>query len=98
MSGTERVRGDRGGREKAARDDHSDEGKDDGAAAGHRAFGHDRAGFLGLGANVVWTLGPLSVRRAWTQDEMAGLLRDAGLRPVATVVGFAGHRYAIAAR
>ena len=42
--------------------------------------------------------GPLSVRRAWTREEMSGLLRDAGLTPVATFVGFVGHRYAIAAR
>jgi hypothetical protein len=42
--------------------------------------------------------GPLSVRRAWTREEMGGLLRDAGLTPVATFVGFVGHRYAIAAR
>jgi SAM-dependent methyltransferase len=42
--------------------------------------------------------GPLSVRRAWTRDEMGGLLREASLTPVATFVGFVGHRYAIAAR
>jgi SAM-dependent methyltransferase len=42
--------------------------------------------------------GPLSVRRAWTQDEMVDLLGRAGLTPAATFVGFAGHRYAIAAR
>jgi 2-polyprenyl-3-methyl-5-hydroxy-6-metoxy-1,4-benzoquinol methylase len=42
--------------------------------------------------------GPLSVRRAWTRDEMVDLLRRAGLTPAATFVGFAGHRYAIAAR
>jgi ubiquinone/menaquinone biosynthesis C-methylase UbiE len=42
--------------------------------------------------------GPLSVRRAWTRDEMVELLGRAGLTPVATFVGFAGHRYAIAAR
>jgi SAM-dependent methyltransferase len=42
--------------------------------------------------------GPLSVRRAWTRDEMVALLGRAGLAPVATIGGFAGHRYAIAAR
>ena len=42
--------------------------------------------------------GPLSVRRAWTHDEMVALLGQAGLAPVATISGFAGHRYAIAAR
>lgn len=42
--------------------------------------------------------GPLSVRRAWTRAEMVDLLGRAGLAPVATFVGFAGHRYAIAAR
>jgi ubiquinone/menaquinone biosynthesis C-methylase UbiE len=42
--------------------------------------------------------GPLSVRRAWTRSEMADLLGRAGLTPAATFVGFAGHRYAIAAR
>jgi SAM-dependent methyltransferase len=42
--------------------------------------------------------GPLSVRRAWTRDEMVALLGQAGLAPVATISGFAGHRYAIAAR
>ena len=41
--------------------------------------------------------GPLSVRRAWTLPEARALLAEAGLRPVATVVGFAGHRWAIAA-
>ena len=41
--------------------------------------------------------GPLSVRRAFTRPEMQGLLGDAGLRPVAEVRGFAGHRTAIAA-
>ena len=46
-----------------------------------------------------WTLhdGPLSVRRAWTRREAVALLREAGLRPVATVGGLAGHRWAIAA-
>jgi ubiquinone/menaquinone biosynthesis C-methylase UbiE len=42
--------------------------------------------------------GPLSVRRAWTRAEMVELLGRAGLAPTATFVGFAGHRYAIAAR
>jgi hypothetical protein len=42
--------------------------------------------------------GPLSVRRAWTRDEMVELLGGAGLAPTATFLGFAGHRYAIAAR
>jgi ubiquinone/menaquinone biosynthesis C-methylase UbiE len=42
--------------------------------------------------------GPLSVRRAWTRDEMTDLIRRAGLEPTATFVGFAGHRYAIVAR
>ena len=41
--------------------------------------------------------GPLSVRRAYTRAEMHGLLVAAGLRPVAEVRGFAGHRWAIAA-
>jgi ubiquinone/menaquinone biosynthesis C-methylase UbiE len=42
--------------------------------------------------------GPLSVRRAYTRQEMEGLLREAGLAPSARFVGFAGHRYAIVAR
>ena len=42
--------------------------------------------------------GPLSVRRAWTRAEMIDLLGRAGLTPAVTFVGFAGHRYAIAAR
>jgi ubiquinone/menaquinone biosynthesis C-methylase UbiE len=42
--------------------------------------------------------GPLSVRRAYSRRELDGLVRDAGLQPVRTVVGFAGHRVAIAAR
>lgn len=42
--------------------------------------------------------GPLSVRRAYSRMELLGLLEAAGLRPVATVVGIAGHRVAIAAR
>jgi ubiquinone/menaquinone biosynthesis C-methylase UbiE len=41
---------------------------------------------------------PLSVRRAYTQDEMTQLIREAGARPFATFRGFARHRYAIAAR
>ena len=39
----------------------------------------------------------LSVRRAYTRQEMAGLLAKAGLQPVFTTEGFFGHRYAIAA-
>jgi len=42
--------------------------------------------------------GPLSVRRAYTRPEMIGLLTAAGLEPLATFVGFAGHRVAFAAR
>lgn len=42
--------------------------------------------------------GPLSVRRAYSRQELLDLVDRAGLRPVATVVGFAGHRVAIAAR
>ena len=42
--------------------------------------------------------GPLSVRRAYTRAELQDLCAAAGLRPVATAVGFAGHRVAIAAR
>jgi ubiquinone/menaquinone biosynthesis C-methylase UbiE len=42
--------------------------------------------------------GPLSVRRAYSRAELDDLLRSAGIRPVRTVVGFAGHRVAIAAR
>jgi ubiquinone/menaquinone biosynthesis C-methylase UbiE len=41
--------------------------------------------------------GPLSVRRSYTRPEIRGLLAEAGLRPVAEVAGFAGHRWAIAA-
>ncbi|HXG27034.1 MAG TPA: methyltransferase domain-containing protein [Candidatus Binatia bacterium] len=46
-----------------------------------------------------WTLhdGPLSVRRAWTIPEVRALMAEAGLQPVATVLGVAGHRWAIAA-
>ncbi len=42
--------------------------------------------------------GPLSVRRAYSRTELVGLLGAAGLTPVATIAGFAGHRLAIAAR
>ena len=42
--------------------------------------------------------GPLSVRRAYTRPELLDLVAAAGLEPVATVAGFAGHRVAIAAR
>ena len=42
--------------------------------------------------------GPLSVRRAYTRDEMTDLIREAGATPIASIVGFARHRYAIAAR
>jgi ubiquinone/menaquinone biosynthesis C-methylase UbiE len=41
--------------------------------------------------------GPLSVRRAWTRREVEGLLAPAGLRSLAWHVGFAGHRWAVAA-
>ena len=41
--------------------------------------------------------GPLSVRRAFTVTEMRALLAEAGLTPTETRMGFAGHRYAIAA-
>jgi ubiquinone/menaquinone biosynthesis C-methylase UbiE len=41
--------------------------------------------------------GPLSVRRAYTRAEVGGLLRQAGLRTVAWHLGFAGHRWAVAA-
>jgi Methylase involved in ubiquinone/menaquinone biosynthesis len=40
---------------------------------------------------------PLSVRRAHRPDEMAEMLRAAGLRPVRTIRGAFGQRYAIAA-
>jgi ubiquinone/menaquinone biosynthesis C-methylase UbiE len=60
-----------------------------------------------LGARVLlplmtrnaWTRhdGVLSVRRAWTRPEAETLLREAGLRPIGAAVGFAGHRWAIAA-
>jgi ubiquinone/menaquinone biosynthesis C-methylase UbiE len=42
--------------------------------------------------------GPLSVRRSYTRAELLELVRAAGLEPVATFAGFAGHRLAIAAR
>jgi ubiquinone/menaquinone biosynthesis C-methylase UbiE len=41
--------------------------------------------------------GPLSVRRAYTRSEVGRLLERAGLRPVAWNLGFAGHRWAVAA-
>jgi SAM-dependent methyltransferase len=41
--------------------------------------------------------GPLSVRRAYTREEGLDLLARAELRPVAELVGLAGHRWAIAA-
>jgi len=41
--------------------------------------------------------GPLSVRRAYTRVELRALLAAGGLRPVAEVEAFAGHRVAIAA-
>jgi ubiquinone/menaquinone biosynthesis C-methylase UbiE len=41
--------------------------------------------------------GPLSVRRAYTRVELRALLAAGGLRPVAEVTAFAGHRVAIAA-
>jgi hypothetical protein len=56
VSGTERIRRDRRRREKATGHDHPDEGEDDSAAAGRRASGHDRAGFLESGVNVLWTV------------------------------------------
>lgn len=42
--------------------------------------------------------GPLSARRAYSRAELIELLEIAGLRPVATANGIAGHRVAIAAR
>ncbi|HUQ78197.1 MAG TPA: methyltransferase domain-containing protein [Patescibacteria group bacterium] len=42
--------------------------------------------------------GPLSIRRAYSRTELLGLIDEAGLRPLATIAGFAGHRVAIAAR
>jgi ubiquinone/menaquinone biosynthesis C-methylase UbiE len=41
--------------------------------------------------------GPLSVRRAYTRAEVIRLLERAGLRAVDWHVGFAGHRWAVAA-
>ena len=54
---------------------------------------------LRLMTRNAWTRhdGVLSVRRAWTRREAEGLLREAGLRPIGAAVGFAGHRWAIAA-
>jgi SAM-dependent methyltransferase len=40
---------------------------------------------------------PLSVRRAYSRDELRGLVDEAGMRIVAEVGGFVGHRIAIAA-
>jgi len=40
---------------------------------------------------------PLSARRAYTRDEMADLIREAGATPTVSFAGFALHRYAIAA-
>jgi 2-polyprenyl-3-methyl-5-hydroxy-6-metoxy-1,4-benzoquinol methylase len=40
---------------------------------------------------------PLSVRRAYRPAEVQALLATAGLRPIATMGGLFGHRYAIAA-
>jgi ubiquinone/menaquinone biosynthesis C-methylase UbiE len=40
---------------------------------------------------------PLSIRRAYRPEEMTGLLRAAGLRPVRIIRGAFGRRYAIAA-
>jgi len=40
---------------------------------------------------------PLSVRRAWTLDEMEVLLGRAGLRPIARRRDILGHRYAVVA-
>ncbi len=42
--------------------------------------------------------GPLSVRRSYTPRELLDLVAAAGLTPVATFSGIAGHRVAIAAR
>jgi len=41
--------------------------------------------------------GPMSVRRAYTRVELRALLAAGGLRPIAEVAAFAGHRVAIAA-
>jgi ubiquinone/menaquinone biosynthesis C-methylase UbiE len=40
--------------------------------------------------------GPMSVRRAYTRIELRALLAAAGLRPIAEITAFAGHRVAIA--
>jgi hypothetical protein len=40
--------------------------------------------------------GPLSVQRAYTREELRGLLDAAGLRPVHEAVALFGHRVAIA--
>jgi ubiquinone/menaquinone biosynthesis C-methylase UbiE len=40
---------------------------------------------------------PLSARRAYSRVELRSLINDAGLRPVAEIGGFVGHRVAIAA-
>ncbi len=42
--------------------------------------------------------GPLSIRRAYSRAELRDLVRAAGLEPLATFAGVAGHRVAIAAR
>jgi ubiquinone/menaquinone biosynthesis C-methylase UbiE len=42
--------------------------------------------------------GPLSVRRAYTLDELQALINEAGMTPAHVARGFAGHRYAVAAR
>jgi 2-polyprenyl-3-methyl-5-hydroxy-6-metoxy-1,4-benzoquinol methylase len=39
--------------------------------------------------------GPLSVRRAYTADEVVAMARQVGLRPVARYSAFPGYRYAI---
>ena len=54
---------------------------------------------LNLMSRNAWTRhdGVMSVRRAWTRQEAEGLLREAGLRSIGAAVGFAGHRWAIAA-
>jgi SAM-dependent methyltransferase len=42
--------------------------------------------------------GPLSVRRAYSRGELLDLIDAAGLSPITTIGGFAGHRIAVAAR
>jgi SAM-dependent methyltransferase len=42
--------------------------------------------------------GPISVRRAYSRPELLDLVATAGLVPIATFRGFAGHRVAVAAR